>query len=131
MSVKLISLPVRNTLTVNSACFAGTYAIEYIKTKHNWDIQAAVERANKASALVASDIGFESALPWADEIDNLQLDPLYKDMDELKAGPQKKKVFKWKPRHPAKEPSRESKDIPGEYKKSAFEQKKPSGEQKR
>ena len=70
-----------------------------------------------------SDVGFDSALPWADEIDDLHLDPLYKNLEELKAGPKEKKPV-YVSRHQRQKLSDAQAKAPAEQKRFLGEQKK-------
>lgn len=49
----------------------GTYAVEYVRQKRrgDWDIRYAVDRACRVSAHVIQAVGCQSALPWANELD--------------------------------------------------------------
>ncbi|KAL9042345.1 MAG: hypothetical protein Q9214_003809 [Letrouitia sp. 1 TL-2023] len=51
--------------------FVGMYAVEVIQQKKRgqWDIEAAIKRACKASARTIERLGAQESIPWLDEID--------------------------------------------------------------
>ena len=78
---------------MNSNAFVGPYAVQYVRNKSRWDLRSAVEYGNRAVSLFAIDIGYEAAIPWADEIENAELEPLYDSIERLREGPAKKKLL--------------------------------------
>ena len=59
-------------LSIIRDTFTGAYATEYVRqkiTQDTWDIEKAVIRACKASAVTICTLGAQDGIPWADEID--------------------------------------------------------------
>lgn len=50
------------------------YALDYLQQRDSmsgkWDIEQAVVRANKASALAITKLGAQEGIPWRDEIEH-------------------------------------------------------------
>lgn len=66
-----------NADSVLSDTFTGAYASEYVRQKklqELWDIEKAVIRACKASALTICTLGAQEGIPWADEVDSFFVD---------------------------------------------------------
>lgn len=78
---------------MQSAAFAGTYAIAYLRSKgaEMWNIQDAARRGVKASALKVLHLGSREAIPWADEIEAFRETPLFESFDNLVEVSQKTK----------------------------------------
>lgn len=68
------------------------YAAELIKQKllGTWDIKATVEKANRASAISSAKVGYHDAVPWADQLEEFDAEPLYDTIDELKKKPDRR-----------------------------------------
>ncbi|KAI6913318.1 hypothetical protein KC318_g4502 [Hortaea werneckii] len=54
--------------------FTGAYSSDYLQQKEAssskaWDIERAVNRANKAAAITVTKMGAQAGIPWSDEID--------------------------------------------------------------
>ncbi|TVY31583.1 Ribokinase [Lachnellula subtilissima] len=72
----VITLGAKGAYYANASCragdtFTGAYASNYLrqKTAGDWNIRAAVVRANKAAAITIEKLGAQAGIPWADEID--------------------------------------------------------------
>lgn len=78
-----------------TAAFIGTYVVELLKHRHtgDWNMASAVARANAACAVVVSEVGYQTSLPWSDELDAIQddpnINPLYSSIEDLRATPKK------------------------------------------
>lgn len=86
---------------IASAVYAGVYAAELAKHKSDWDIKAAVTKANRATAISSATIGYQDAVPWLNQLTEFDLEALYDTIDDLKKRP-KTKSLPWEakvPRH--------------------------------
>lgn len=63
----------------------------------SWDIRGAVARANKACYFVVGGVGYDRTMAWSDEIDGLDQEPLFANIEELTSAPARKKKFKYLP----------------------------------
>lgn len=54
-----------------SDSFLGAYVVEFVrqKRKGEWNIKKAIAFASKAAACTIEQLGSQTALPWADEIE--------------------------------------------------------------
>lgn len=54
-----------------SDSFLGAYVVEFVrqKRKGEWNIERAIAFASKAAARTIEQLGSQTALPWADEIE--------------------------------------------------------------
>ena len=58
--------------------------MEYVLDKGNFDIVGACERSNKAVSIFSANVGYENTIPWRDEIEAVNSDHLYDDLEALK-----------------------------------------------
>ena len=63
-------------IVILSDTFTGCYAADYVRQKAqgdgHWDIKKAVQRACRASAHTISKAGAQAAIPWANEIEDIE-----------------------------------------------------------
>jgi len=68
------------------------YAAELAIHQDDWDVKTVIERANKACAICSASVGYKDALPWADQLLDYAVEPIYDTIDDLTKRPKKKSL---------------------------------------